>query len=64
MQYTAVIRVETDQEPARLRNELVSALEFDHNATVRSVLVLNEQGVLVAAFNCKQRENDNQVRSE
>ena len=40
--YALVVMVDSDDGPRAIVNEIVSALEFEHRSTVRSVVVLNE----------------------
>ena len=44
MRYAVVVMVDSDDGPQELLNEIVSTLEFEHRSTVRSVVVLNEDG--------------------
>ncbi len=55
MRYAVVVMLETDLEPARLRDELIAALEFDHETTARSVVVLTTDGKEVAVYDRKEK---------
>ena len=44
MRYVVVVMLDTDDDPKGLANEIVSSLEFEHRTTVRSVVVLTEDG--------------------
>ena len=54
MQYAAVVMLDTDDDPKEIANEVVSGLEFEHRTTVRSVVVLTEDGKQVAAYDRKE----------
>ena len=44
MRYAVIVVLETELQPEKLRDELVSVLEFDHEATTHSVVVLTDDG--------------------
>ena len=54
MRYATVVMLDTDLDPKELANEIVSGLEFEHRTTVRSVVVLTEDGV--AVYDRKEEE--------
>ena len=54
MRYAVVVVLESDDDPKALPNEIVSGLEFDHRAAVRSVVVLTEDGDEVAVYDRKE----------
>lgn len=55
MRYTVVVMVETELKPGHLRDEVISALEFDHETTTESVVVLTLKGKQVAAYDRKEK---------
>ena len=56
MRYATVVMLDTDNDPKELANEIVSGLEFEHRTTVRSVVVLTEDGEEVAVYDRKEEE--------
>ena len=56
MRYATVVMLDTDDDPKELANEIVSGLEFEHRVTVRSVVVLTEDGEEVAVYDRKEEE--------
>ena len=56
MRYATVVMLDTDLDPKELANEIVSGLEFEHRTTVRSVVVLTEDGEEVAVYDRKEEE--------
>lgn len=56
MRYATVVMLDTDDDPKELANEIVSGLEFEHRTTVRSVVVLTEEGEEVAVYDRKEEE--------
>ncbi len=56
MRYATVVMLDTDDDPKELANEIVSGLEFEHRTTVRSVVVLTEDGEEVAVYDRKEEE--------
>ena len=56
MRYAVVVMLDTDDDPKEIANEIVSGLEFEHRTTVRSVVVLTEDGEEVAVYDRKEEE--------
>ena len=56
MRYVVVVMLDTDDEPKGLASEIVSGLEFEHRTTVRSVVVLTQDGEAVAVYDRKEGE--------
>lgn len=54
--YAVVVMINSDDGPQDVLNEIVSTLEFDHRSTVRSVVVLNEDGEELAIYDRKEEE--------
>ena len=54
MRYAVVVMLDSDDDPTEIANEIVSGLEFDHRAAVRSVVVLTEDGAEVAVYDRKE----------
>lgn len=55
MQFEVMVLVETDEPPEYLLNEIISALEFDHRATVSALAVLID-GNQVAIYDSKEQK--------
>ena len=53
--YAVVVMVDSDDDPRAVLNEIVSTLEFEHRSTVRSVVVLNEDGKELAVHDRKEK---------
>lgn len=53
--YTLVVTVDSDDYAGGVVDEIVSALEFDHRSTVHSVVVLNENGHILAIHDRKEK---------
>jgi hypothetical protein len=56
MRYAVVVVLDTDDDPKRLANEIVSGLEFEHRTTVRSVVVRTDDGEAVAGYGRQEGE--------
>ena len=54
MRYAVVVMFDSGDDPTELPNEIVSGLEFEHRTTVRSVVVLTEDGDEVAVYDRKE----------
>ena len=54
MRYAVVVMLDSDDDPPEMANEIVSALEFEHRTTVRSAVVLTEDGEEVAVYDRKE----------
>ena len=54
MRYAVVVMLDSDDDPTALANEIVSGLEFEHRTTVRSAVVLTEDGREVAVYDRKE----------
>ena len=52
--YAVVVMVDSDDGPQEILNEILSTLEFEHRSTVRSVVVLNEDGRELAVHDRKE----------
>lgn len=52
--YAVVVMVDSDDGPQEILNEIVSTLEFEHRSTIRSVVVLNEDGKELAVYDRKE----------
>ena len=50
MRYAVVVMLDSDDDPTEIANEIVSGLEFEHRTTVRSAVVLTEDGREVAVY--------------
>jgi hypothetical protein len=48
--------VDSDDDPQAVLNQIISALEFEHTSTVRSVVVLNEDGEELAVYDRKEEK--------
>lgn len=55
MQFEVMVIVDTDDPPERLLHEIISALEFDHHATVSALVVLFD-GEQVALYDGKEQK--------
>lgn len=53
--YAVIVMVDSDDGPQELLNEILSTLEFEHRSTVRSVVVLNEDGEQLAVHDRKEK---------
>lgn len=54
--YAVVVMVDSDDGPKQILNEIVSTLEYEHRSTVRSVVVLNEDGKELAVHDRKEKK--------
>lgn len=55
MQFEVMVIVDTEEPPEHLLNEIISALEFDHRATVAALVVLFD-GNQVALYDSKEQK--------
>lgn len=53
--YAVVVMVDSDDGPREVLNEIVSTLEFEHRSTVRSVVVLDEDGTELAVYDRREK---------
>lgn len=53
--YAVVVMVDSDDGPREIVDEIVSTLEFEHRSTVRSVVVLDENGTELAVYDRKEK---------
>ncbi len=53
--YALVLMVDSEDDPEELVNEIVSTLEFDHRSTIRSVVLLDEDGKELAVHDRKEK---------
>ncbi len=53
--YAVVLMVDSDDSPSEVANEIVSTLEFEHRSTVRSVVVLDEDGTQLAVHDSREK---------
>jgi len=53
--YTLVVKVDSDDAPEGVANEIVSTLEFEHRSAVRSVSVLDQDGKELTIYNHKEQ---------
>lgn len=53
--YAVVVMVDSDDAPQQILNEIVSTLEFEHQSTVLSVVVLDDGGRELAAYDRKEK---------
>ena len=54
--YALVVMVDSDDAPQAVLNEIVSTLEFECRSTVRSVVLLNEDGKELAVYDRREKK--------
>lgn len=55
MRYAVLVIVDTQEKPRRIRDEIVSALEFEHRTSVNYLAVLMRSGRKAAVYDRKEK---------